>query len=328
MIWYSLIVPMVNERFKTAALYWTHLGNFPLFTCYYCCFIFLSFFQCFLDRVHPYRLLFFCRRGRGAGGMIKSVVSLLMESYAVNMQHFNGNLYSSVFTCSWKIPFGIHKEKLKLCRKEYMYKWSTQFNCLRAQRNNLLNNIPAPPHFFFINTFKRSFNSTLMPPEDNARDADIDTHDHLLFYRSILCWKQNLVLLSMHKMFLVELWRNITQTSSESVKQNNFFGDFCRDSFKTWKSRPYISSVNHVLPCHLLQQTVTGNSLLNTVANNSLGKHPFLLALRRWGRHQYGISAAESQTFLLAKRPRRRRARRNGCFRRLSQITNLGHYCW
>ena len=34
-------------------------------------------------------------------------------------------------------------------------------------------------------------------------------------------------------------------------------------------------------------------------------------------RHQYGISAAESQTFLLAKRPQWRRARRNGCFRRL-----------
>ena len=34
-------------------------------------------------------------------------------------------------------------------------------------------------------------------------------------------------------------------------------------------------------------------------------------------RHQYGISAAESQTFLLAKRPQRRRARRNGCFRTL-----------
>ena len=33
--------------------------------------------------------------------------------------------------------------------------------------------------------------------------------------------------------------------------------------------------------------------------------------------HQYGISAAESKTFLLAKRPRRRRARRNGCFCRL-----------
>ena len=33
--------------------------------------------------------------------------------------------------------------------------------------------------------------------------------------------------------------------------------------------------------------------------------------------HQYGISATESQMFLLAKRPRRRRARRNGCFRRL-----------
>ena len=34
-------------------------------------------------------------------------------------------------------------------------------------------------------------------------------------------------------------------------------------------------------------------------------------------RHQYGISVAESQTFLRAKRPQRRRARRNGCFRRL-----------
>ena len=35
----------------------------------------------------------------------------------------------------------------------------------------------------------------------------------------------------------------------------------------------------------------------------SLRKHPFLLALRRWGHR--------------AKRPQRRRARRNGCFRRL-----------
>ena len=35
-------------------------------------------------------------------------------------------------------------------------------------------------------------------------------------------------------------------------------------------------------------------------------------------RHQYGISAAQSQTFLRAKRPKRRRARRNGCFRRLN----------
>ena len=33
-------------------------------------------------------------------------------------------------------------------------------------------------------------------------------------------------------------------------------------------------------------------------------------------RHQCGISIAESQTFLLAKRPQRRRARRNGCFRK------------
>ena len=38
-------------------------------------------------------------------------------------------------------------------------------------------------------------------------------------------------------------------------------------------------------------------------------------------RHQYGISVAESQTFLRAKRPQRRRARRNGCFRRLIMDT-------
>ena len=35
-------------------------------------------------------------------------------------------------------------------------------------------------------------------------------------------------------------------------------------------------------------------------------------------RHQYGISVAESQTFLRAKRPQLRRARRNGGFRRLT----------
>ena len=34
-------------------------------------------------------------------------------------------------------------------------------------------------------------------------------------------------------------------------------------------------------------------------------------------RHQYGISVAKSHTFLRAKRSQRRRARRNGCFRRL-----------
>ena len=33
-------------------------------------------------------------------------------------------------------------------------------------------------------------------------------------------------------------------------------------------------------------------------------------------RHHYGISVAEAQTFLLAKSPQRRGARRNGCFRR------------
>ena len=40
-------------------------------------------------------------------------------------------------------------------------------------------------------------------------------------------------------------------------------------------------------------------------------------------RHQYGISATESQTFLRAKRPQRRKATRNGCFRRLQQKIDL-----
>ena len=42
-------------------------------------------------------------------------------------------------------------------------------------------------------------------------------------------------------------------------------------------------------------------------------------------RHQYGISAAESQTFLRTKRSQLRRARRNGCFHRLPKcLLNLG----
>ena len=40
-------------------------------------------------------------------------------------------------------------------------------------------------------------------------------------------------------------------------------------------------------------------------------------------RYQYGISVAEEQTFLLAKRPKRRGARRNGCFRRLHFIHEI-----
>ena len=45
----------------------------------------------------------------------------------------------------------------------------------------------------------------------------------------------------------------------------------------------------------------------------SLRKHPFLLALRRWGR----FARRKRQT----KRPHRRRAKRNGCFRRLDKFT-------
>ena len=45
-------------------------------------------------------------------------------------------------------------------------------------------------------------------------------------------------------------------------------------------------------------------------------------------RHQYGIYVAESQTFLLAKRPQRWRARRNGCFCRLgSDMSSVWNFC-
>ena len=37
-------------------------------------------------------------------------------------------------------------------------------------------------------------------------------------------------------------------------------------------------------------------------------------------RHQYGISVAEAQTFLLARRPKRRGARRNHCIRRVPPL--------
>ena len=39
--------------------------------------------------------------------------------------------------------------------------------------------------------------------------------------------------------------------------------------------------------------------------------------------HQCGISVAESQTFLGAKRPQPKKARRNGCFRRLPTSASI-----
>ena len=66
----------------------------------------------------------------------------------------------------------------------------------------------------------------------------------------------------------------------------------------------------------LNSSTIRKNKVLvknNTNINisNSLRKHPFLLALHLRGRF--------ARRFLLSKRPKRRGARRNGCFRRLYQ---------
>ena len=77
MIWYSLIVPMVNERFKTATLYWTHPRKFPLFTYYYCCHIF--FYVFFSDSLTEFILTgysFFAggRGGGGGGAVIKKTI--------------------------------------------------------------------------------------------------------------------------------------------------------------------------------------------------------------------------------------------------------------
>ena len=48
-----------------------------------------------------------------------------------------------------------------------------------------------------------------------------------------------------------------------------------------------------------------GQGLNPGLLDRSLRKHPFLLTLRRWGH--------------FAKRPQRRKVRRNGCFRRVSR---------
>ena len=65
------------------------------------------------------------------------------------------------------------------------------------------------------------------------------------------------------------------------------------------------------------------NSYVSTPSSNK----SFWPDSRQILRHQYGISVAESQTFLLAKRPQRRGARRNGCFRSYvaSIYANLFH---
>ena len=55
------------------------------------------------------------------------------------------------------------------------------------------------------------------------------------------------------------------------------------------------------------------NNSWNNVTTPSTNRTGFWTDLR----HQYGISVTESQTFLCGKRPQRRRAWRNGCFRRL-----------
>ena len=54
--------------------------------------------------------------------------------------------------------------------------------------------------------------------------------------------------------------------------------------------------------------SLASSSVVWSIKCSSLRKHPFLPALRRWGR------------FLLSKRSQRRRVRRNGCFRRLSEF--------
>ena len=61
------------------------------------------------------------------------------------------------------------------------------------------------------------------------------------------------------------------------------------------------------------------NNSWNNVTTLSTNKR-FWPDFRQILRHQYGISVVESQTFLRAKRPQWRRARRNGCFRRLLLI--------
>ena len=67
--------------------------------------IFFIIFQCFLDRFHPYRLLFFCE---GGGYDQIRCTSACWGVLRCEHSTFKGNLCSSPFSRSWKITFGIH----------------------------------------------------------------------------------------------------------------------------------------------------------------------------------------------------------------------------
>ena len=64
------------------------------------------------------------------------------------------------------------------------------------------------------------------------------------------------------------------------------------------------------------------NNSYNNVTTPSFNQHLWSDS-RQILRHQYGISVAETQTFLLAKRPQRRGARRNGFFGKLPFVSKM-----
>ena len=101
MIWYSLIVPMVNERFKTATLYWTHPRKFPLFTYYYCCHIFFIVFLVIPWPSSSLPVTLFLQEVGGGRGRYDQIRCPPADG-VLRCEHatFNGNLYSSAFTCS------------------------------------------------------------------------------------------------------------------------------------------------------------------------------------------------------------------------------------
>ena len=83
-----------------------------------------------------------------------------------------------------------------------------------------------------------------------------------------------------------------------------------RNTYRVCRNK-FFATFHNLICCKTGLNTASSKTR-NIATNTSLREHPFLLALRRWGRFRRFARRNE-------KRPQRRRARRNGCFRRLHQ---------
>ena len=113
-------------------------------------------------------------------------------------------------------------------------------------------------------------------------------------------------------MFLVRAKLNLFQNTMNRINSLSLFIYFFFLSFQFKFSIHPCMLLNSFFKISVFISCCSWSEVCDTCIPSppicSLRQHPFLLALCRWGR------------FLRAKRPQRRRARRNGCFRRLIHL--------